>query len=182
MQTGGIVCLGEVFNPLSEPVEHIALEMLLLDETSEQVAWRMVTLEQRVLPAGDSAPYRVLFTAQERAARYILINAVRGSFFDKRTARFAVLNIQNQHGFKQDDRYLVAATLHNPNAQPVESIRLVVTLYNVEGDVIGYRVVELPQTLEAGKSLPVMVSVIAQENTQPSRHKLYVEALKPAAR
>ena len=75
-----------------------------------------------------------------------------------------------------DGRSVVSATLHNNTSDEAESVRVIVTLKDDEGHVVGYRVSSVTDYLAAGESVPVQLSIVAQGDVPEPAVEIVVEA------
>lgn len=156
----GILCLGSVENTSDQPVERVTVFVQLLRPNGMVLAEQTTTLEQTIIPAGASAPYRALFDADwEHFARaaILLRSADTARQVDE---RFVALLVEEESAEIVNGRYVVSATLRNPGPDNADAPRVVVTLYDTDGSVAGYRVFEAEAVLLAGESLPVRVEVM----------------------
>ena len=156
---GTLLCLGRVDNPLAFPVESVAVEVSLLQSDGSVSASESSTLEQTSIPAGSFAPYQAIFAADWDSfvsADASLISAEPGT-----VDRFVPLLIENLDGEQIDGRLIVSAVIDNPGGQDAELLRAIITLTDVFGQVIGYRVVSFDTglILNAGERLPLRVEV-----------------------
>jgi len=60
----GILCLGSVQNPTDSTLTHIVVEVDILSTDGTPLGTAHTTLPQRVLPPGEHAPYRALFSRE----------------------------------------------------------------------------------------------------------------------
>lgn len=70
LPTGGFCLLGEVFNPLADAVERVAVEAALLDADEGVVALAQAATLLEVIPPGESAAFAALFPDAPPFAKY----------------------------------------------------------------------------------------------------------------
>jgi hypothetical protein len=171
-----VLCLGAVENTLDHPIEQVKLVTQILGADGSVIAAQPVDVEQSVIGVGMSAPYRAEFN--------VPINEVAGAEAQLQRAdttlnvnqRYMALDAQQQESSSDNGRTVVTATLHNSTETSAQDIRLIATLRNGDGAVIGYRVMDVPDTLAAGDNLPIRVEVVAQVAEAKPNVTLYVEA------
>jgi len=176
MPTRSLLCLGSVVNTLDQPVEHTTVSVQLLHSDGTILLERETNIEQTIIPPGQSAPYRVLFTSGWEG--YTGVVAILRSADPAQNVgeRFIAPVIENEERAMENGYYLISATLRNPDAQPLQSLRIIVTLYSHGRRVVGYRVLQLDSPLSGGASLPLRVAVVPQVTGEALTHTLYVEA------
>lgn len=170
-----VTCLGEIPNTLSIPLERIVIAVQLrnADGTEEIIA----AIEQRILPLGGTAPYRAQFPANPERGNYsvgaVLISADEAKNIDQ---RFVLLQVSEESALYESGRYIVAARVRNADNVSAVAVRATLTVRGGDGHVLGYRVVQILDTLPAGADAPVRVEVMPQTSSEVITHTLYVEA------
>jgi LysM repeat protein len=156
---GGIMCLGSIENTSDQAVERVTVFVQLLRPNGMVLAEQTTSLEQTIVPAGETAPYRALFDAEwEHFARAAVL--LRSADTARQVEeRFVALSIEGEGAEIVNGRYVVTATLRNPGPNNAVSPRVIATLYDVDGNISGYRVFEADAGLLAGESLAVRVEV-----------------------
>jgi LysM repeat protein len=174
--TETLLCLGQVNNTLDQPVERIGLVVQLVQSDGTQLAEMETATEQIVIPSGQTAPYRAVFADGWQS--YAGVTAVLQSADPAHQVneRFISPVIEDEQGALNSGRYVVSAMVRNPDQETADEMRLVVTLLNDSQQVVGYRVVQMDDSLPGGASLPIRVEVIPQTDDATLTHTLYVEA------
>lgn len=171
--TNQIICLGSVVNQLSNPLEHIVVSVRLLRQDGSALAENQVALEQRNILPGERAPYRLSFTASTEdysSALALLLRAESGE------SDLISVMIEAQQRTHIDDHYRITGTLYNAESKPLQLFRAVAILHNHDGQITGYRVVQLDQLMAAGARAPFQIAIIPQLPGEIAAHTLYVEA------
>ncbi|MEO8397230.1 MAG: hypothetical protein ABI700_29815 [Chloroflexota bacterium] len=173
---GNLLCLGQVENPFPFPVEHVALEVRLLQADGSVYRSERSTLEQTAIQSNSFAPYQAAFEADETefaTADADLVSAETGV-----QDRFVMLLIEDVKGQAIDGQRVVSAVIYNPGPQNAELLRAFVTLLDNLGRVIGYRVVTFDSgtILPAGAHMPLEIEVTPQISDATPDYILYVEA------
>jgi len=171
--TDGIICLGRILNTQNRGVERVNLLLQLVRSDGSLLAEGSAGVEQNFIPAGGSAPYRALFKAEWReyagAAAWLQSAETR---LDG-VSPYMLLDIHDQQAQMLHGQYLVSATLHNSESQNARHLQAILTVEDVSGQIIAYRVLPLDGELAAGADLAFQISVMA---AAPVTHTLYVEA------
>jgi LysM repeat protein len=166
IQTGSLLCLGQIDNVLDEAVERVRVDVQLLAADGTLLAARAVDLDQRIIPPGKAAPYRVQFAPGDEtdAGREVAASAslLRADAAAQVGQRFVELEVVDEGGAMSDGTYIVSATLVNSTELTADAIRLVVMLWDEQGRVTGYRVVQTGWSLAAGERRPLVVRVMPQ--------------------
>ncbi len=175
-QNTRLLCLGHVANTLAQPVESAVVTVQLYQADGTVLLEKTASVEQTLIPAGHSAPYRVLFLSGWEGYAGIVVVLRSAASAQRIDERFIAPVIEDEQGVMENGRYVVSATLHNADAQPAQALRIVVTLFGDSQQVVGYRVMQLQSALPAGASLPIHVVVVPQVASEVLTHTLYVEA------
>lgn len=177
---GGILCLGSVGNNRPYPTGRVALQVIIIDSNSQILRRAETTIEQRQIPRGQSAPYRVVFPAQGDyllAQRFsgVSVMVLRAERIEQEPRR-NLLEIGNDEGRFAGGRYTVSFDLYNParNGDSARFARIVATLFDREDRVLGYRIKEV-EAPAAGESRAVQIEIVPVTGAVPDRHTLYVE-------
>lgn len=173
---GSLICLGSVDNPLTFPVESVALEVRLIQDDGSIAHRARSTVEQSSIPSGSFAPYQATFEASSgdyARADAILISATRGA-----EDRFVLLLVQDVTGEALDGQIIVSATIYNPGPQNAEILRAFVTLLDSAQRVTGYRVFTFDEAepLAAGAQMPMRLELTPPVPDAAPEYALYVEA------
>lgn len=171
-----VLCLGLVDNTLDYPLEQVAVDVELVTADGSSVATQQVEIEQSVIPAGSSAPYRALFDEETNdavGARAWMTQAREAQGVD---ARFIMLDVEDDRLESVGGRYVISATLRNGNEEAAQDIRVIATLRDAAGNVLGYRVADVADNLDPGESAPIRLEIVTQPSGDTPSYSLYVEA------
>ena len=176
---GGILCLGRVDNTQSHPVERVKMLVTLFQGNGEVLRSGEAVIEQHFLLAGDSAPYRVLFPAGDDhtlSDRFggLTVTLLRAEDATQLVERAPGIQVTDERAEFTDGRYFAQAELLNVGPEEARIVRAVVTLYDDEGHMVGYRTVEI-HDLPAGETAPIAVTVVPVVVDIPLHHTLHVE-------
>ena len=173
-----LTCLGYLRNTSGAALSDISLMARYADGDGAGSAPASFSPAQPQLPAGGRAPYRLQMPdtrAQDAALEIALTNARRAP------ADSLELTLEDETGLYQPgaNAYQYQATLRNGSAASVNDIRLVVTLENEAGAVIGFRAAEWQIVLASGAALPVDMRITPLEAAAGMRHQAIALAHAP---
>ncbi len=171
-----VLCLGTVENTLDHPLEQVKLVAQIFRADGSTIDTQPIDVEQSVIPAGMSAPYRAEFGAAIGDVAGAEAQLQRADAALNVDQRYLSLEVQQQTSSSDHGRVIVTATLRNSGAVGAQDIRLIATLFDTSGAVIGYRVMDVPDTLAAGDRLPIRVEIVPQVMEPTPTVTLYVEA------
>ncbi len=176
--TMSLLCLGQLVNTLDEPVERVALVIQLLHADGRVLIEQSANTEQAIILPGQAAPYRVLFATGWKGYSRVVAVLRSADSAQQASERFIMPVIENESLSLENGHYIVSAIVRNPDAQTAQSLRVVVTLYDNNRRVVGYRVMQFDSPLAAGARLSIQVEVAPQVEVDGLRHTLYAEALR----
>lgn len=163
--TDSIVCLGEVKNTLTETLRQIALLANLLDVDGMVLDTQRVVIEQRAIPPGDTAPYRILFPPLPGQISSVSLDLIQVETSPRPPLS---LEFENQQETLSDGRYRVQIHLSDiPKDTP--DVQVVVTVYDDSGHIVGYRVAEIHHPDQG-----VQLDILPMIRDTALRHRVYV--------
>ena len=171
-----VTCLGFLRNRAREAFSNITLKARFTG--AEAVSQRQTTfsLEQRRVAAETAAPYRLQLPGSrlENAALEIEVVSAEPS-----APAGLELTLRNARGEYLDElnRYHFSATVKNDSGQPAKDIRLIVTLTNAEGELVGFRAADTPDSLPIGEEVDVDLAITPLETSTAFSHHITLEAL-----
>lgn len=173
-----LTCLGYLRNITESDVADISLQARYSGAEGVQSGTASLSLEQSQLPAGGRAPYRLQLPnlrSEGVALEIGLVSAQPGR------VNSLALSVEEEtsHYQPETNNYRYQATLRNKSAFAVSDIRLIVTLENEDGAVIGFRAADWQTELSSGATLPVELAITPFEAAVSMRHQ--VIALAQAA-
>jgi LysM repeat protein len=179
--TDQILCLGQVTNPLNEAVQRVSLMVSLVRADGSLLAVGETSVEQNIIPPNGTAPYRVLLKANWRDYAGVVVLLESADHALRALERYIKLDVVDQQRQLPDGRLWISAQIHNPDLQAAQVYRVIVTLSDADGNITGYRVIQLNRLLTADESLPLEFGVIPQVRGTTARHTLYIEAERATA-
>ena len=177
--TPQVTCLGLIGNGGETAISDVTLNARFTDGAGASLGENSFSLEQRQIAAGTSAPYRLQLpdALAEPAALEIALLDARSA-----TAPALELTLDDVVGvyLPAAAQYHLTATLRNTGEVAAAEIRLIVTLENAEGALIGYRAYDVQEALPRGEQRTLDLYLTPLETAAVMRHHVLVEAI-PAA-
>jgi LysM repeat protein len=136
---GGVQCMGEVVNTSPAPVSNLQVAVTLLagDGTSLLTGYTLAAADY--LAPDKRAPFSFLFTEPPEGIAEASAQLLRGEEVSAITSRFVPLDVLDTQGGYSGPQYRVRGTIANNYSQTLGRITVVVTIYDAEQRVIGYR-------------------------------------------
>ncbi len=176
-----ITCLGRLSNQTDGNVGDITLQARYMDVNGALQGQELFTLEQRRVNRNDVAAYRINVPNARLETRYLEIQVAAARLSAQPSLALDMTDMQGS--YRQDDnRYLFTAQLENATAFDATDARLIVTLENNEGVIIGYRAFDLPGDIPSGARLPIRLSIVPLEATANIRYRAVLHALPSSSR
>jgi LysM repeat protein len=173
--TGGILCMGLVTNTTSSSIGRVNVDIRLFHRDNSLLDEGLAGVEQSMIPAGAAAPYSLLFKAEWSGYGGVMVSLSSADLALADGQPIIELPILNQHHSFEGGVYEVIATLGNPGNKTARLTRAVLTLWDANGYLTGYRVMTLGGQVEAGGTVSLQINAVAQHGV-PYRHNLFVEA------
>lgn len=172
--TGNILCMGLVTNTTTLTIGRVNVDVRLYHRDSSLLDEASAGIEQSLIPAGATAPYSLLFKTDWSGyggAAVSLVSADVALVDDSYVVELPVLD--ERHSFR-GGVYTVYATLHNPGNVSAQVRRAVLTLWDANGNLTGYRVMLLNRQIEAGGLIDLQVDAVSRTG-DAIRHSLFIE-------
>lgn len=151
----GLICLGQVMNQGLQSLRDVRLLVRSGSQT------RTVSTEQRIIPSGTTAPYRVQFAAVTST-----ISATLDSY-TLSDAPLPAVTLSHERGIYRPDNigygfYDYRASLIVGDHSITSPWQVTVTLLDEEQRVVGYRVLDSTAPLLADRTYPIHLEIIPQ--------------------
>jgi murein DD-endopeptidase MepM/ murein hydrolase activator NlpD len=163
---GSVWVLGEVFNSTDQPIENVQVRVALLDAAGQELASDAPFVALDAAPPGGRAPFSVLFSSPPDGVidfQAYVVRADQAYNFDSRYASLQVSEVQTRTVGSQ---YGVSGKVSNTGASNAAGAHVVITLYDEQGRVTGFRQFVLPdEQLAAGGSTPFDLLVSPDPST-----------------
>ncbi len=174
---GSLEVLGEVYNPGPQTLGSVQLQVSLLDQSDQVLIAVPFYVSQEVIPPGQSAPFRLLFTDPPAAYAKYSISTLRGESVDP-TARFAQMKVTRVDAVPNGAQYRVYGEATNVDTVNATDVRLIVTTYDPDRRVVGYREQVLTQGTLAPNAVQPFDLSIASSGPSVTSYSVVVLALK----
>jgi LysM repeat protein len=171
--TDSLVCMGRIYNTQKYTVQRVDVRVQLLRADGSILAERDTILDQNTIPPGGSAPYSARFKAEWQ--NYTTTATLQRVDMPPET-QFVPLIIENETIQQADGRYTVAATLYNSSPYITEPPRLILTLLDDSGRVVGYRTFGATSGLDPEARQIIQIEAVSQVRSAKLTHTLYAEA------
>lgn len=176
-QQNQVTCLGYVNNEHEQNLADVTLRASINGTRQINTKLTLLSLEQRVIPAGELAPYRIQFARQllEEASLQIGLESAR--FVEENHLRMQWQEMLGTYDANHN-LYQFAGVIQNLTAVSATQMRLIVTLENSRSEIIGYRAIEMFDDLPSGESRAIELSITPLETTMEIRHRVTIEAFQ----
>jgi LysM repeat protein len=156
---GSLDILGEVFNPGPASIGNVKVLVTLQDGDGNALQNAIAVTALDAVPANQASPFRVLFTDPPQAYAQFKVQPLRGEAVDAAGGP-AVLQVNNLDGKPDGVQFRVTGEIVNAGANPVNGVRLLLTVYDNERRVVGYRFIPIgDQPLAPNTPLPFDASL-----------------------
>ncbi len=161
MPPGGIWALGEVYNPGSDPVSEVVVQVSLFDAEGELLASEAAFPQLDVVPPRGAVSFAILFDSPPRQFVQYQALVLAGVPTSPNTRYYLDLLASDVQGQASDaSRYRITGDLQNVGPSDVEALRLLVTAYDDEDHVIAVRQINLPvSVLRSAATTPFEVEL-----------------------
>jgi hypothetical protein len=157
----------------------VQLQISLLDQADQTLLVVPFLTALQVIPAGQSTPFRLLFTDPPATYAKFSITPLRGESVDP-ASRYAQIKVAKTTGAPSGSQYRVTGELTNTDKVNATKVRVIVTTYDAEKRVIGYRdVVVAEGPLAPNAVQPFDITLASSTNTVGS-FGVMAEALQAA--
>ncbi len=147
---GGVWCMGEVVNTTAAPVTNMQVQVTLLAADGTPLVSSVALAAADYLAPDARAPFAVLFKTPPAGYTEARVTLLRGETVSAITAGFTPLDVMQTAGVVSGPQYRVTGQLLNASGAGVRRVTVVVTLYDREGKVNGFRQL----TFDGNKVLP----------------------------
>jgi LysM repeat protein len=157
---GSLWCLGEVVNGGATSLENVQLRVTLHSSVGEELVGGNVSTALDLIPSGGRAPFGILFASPPASFDRFLVTPVRAEASDEPANRYATLEMTQAEAGPVGPLFEVTGSVTNPGQRTVTSVTIVVTTYDTEGQVTGFRQARLADDLSPGGDTEFSVSLM----------------------
>ena len=175
---GSLECLGEVFNPGPNALTSVQLQITLLDKNNQALLQTAFYVALEVVQPAQASPFRVLFTDPPPTFEKFEVKALRGELVDPKN-RFTQMRITRRDGKQEGAGFKVTGEAQNTDTVAATRSRIIVTTYDANRLVIGYRFLPLSETSIAPKATISFEMSLLSAAPTVADFSVSVEALRP---
>lgn len=172
---GSLWCLGEIVNGTPSSLENVQLRVALYNAAGEELLAGTVSSALDLIPPGGRAPFGILFASPPESFDRFLVTPVRAEASSEPAGRYARLEISQTEAGPAGSLFEVTGRVSNPGQFAVTAVMVVVTTYDAEGQVTGFRQARLPDDLPPGADSAFSVSLMPNEDL-PDSYNVAVQA------
>lgn len=146
---GSLWGIGEVANTTDVALTNVQVKVMLFDSSGELVVEEDTFVAAELIPPGESSPFGLLFTTVPNWASYQM-TVVRADQAGGLAEAYVPILVSEVSGTPVEAQFKVGGTVkHDGSGQATRSIDIVVTTYDADGVVTGFR----EQTLNLDEGL-----------------------------
>ena len=170
-----LTCFGYLYNRAKSAISDISLAARFSTGEEAPDTPSIFSLEQARVPAGGKAPYRLNIPDPKSDRATIEISLESRSVALETGPRLVIEDLSAEY---QQVVYRLRGLLRNESDSAAEHIRLIVTLEDEAGTIIGYRAIDLSGALAGKESRAIDVSVTPLEHVAEIRHRVTAQAIR----
>jgi LysM repeat protein len=136
---GSIWILGEIANPSGASLENTQVRAALLDESGAEVAVGTAFTALDVIPNGGKSPFGVLFQSPPNNAVSFSVTAIRAEASTEPGGRYMPITVASRQSALDELQFNVTGSIVNEGNFNAAAVSIVLTTYDTEGRVTGYR-------------------------------------------
>jgi LysM repeat protein len=171
---GSLWCLGEVVNSTESSLENVELRLGLYGAAGEELASGKMSAALDLIPPGERAPFGILFASPPVSFDQFRVLPVRAEASGEPANRYALLEFAETEAGLVGPLFEVKGSVANPGPAAVTAVMVVVTTYDAEGLVTGFRQARLPDDVLPGASVEFSVSLMPNGD-QPAGYHVAVQ-------
>lgn len=156
---GSLWGLGEVANTTTTPLTNVQVRVVLFDGGGQVVAEADTFVAADLIPPGERSPFGILFTSPPNWDSY-QVTILRADSAGALADAYVPISVTEVDGRPSESQFEVSGTVeHVGVGQGARSIDVIVTTYDTEGAVTGFRqhTIELDGILTSGGTAPFTV-------------------------
>lgn len=171
---GSLWCLGEVVNATQTSLENVRLRVTLRDGTGQELVSEEIHSALDLITTGQRAPFGILFASPPEDFEQSSASQIRAEVSSEPASRYASLEVTKVEAGPSGSLFEVTGSIVNLKQQPVTSVMVVVTTYDSDGMVTGFRQSRLPEELPANGSIDFAVSLMPYSGV-PANYAIAVQ-------
>jgi LysM repeat protein len=154
---GSLWCLGEIVNSTDFTLTNVQVHVMLFDAAGEPLTEADAFAAADLIPPGERSPFGILFTTPPPDWANSQVTIVRGEAAGALADSYIPIAVTEVQGQPSGSQFQVNGAVQNTSAeQAADSVSVVVTTYDAQGLVTGFRrgKVELEGALAPGATAP----------------------------
>jgi LysM repeat protein len=167
---GSLWCLGEVVNSTASSLENVGLRVALYNAAGEELMGGNASAALDLIHPGGRAPFGILFFSPPASFDQFRVTPVRAEASGEEASRYVTLELARTEAGPVGSLFEVNGSVTNPGQSTATSVMVVVTTYDAEGLVTGFRQAKLPHDLPPGASAEFSVSLMPNNGLPASYH------------
>lgn len=171
---GSLWCLGEIINSTESSLENVELRLVLYNAAGEELAGGSMSAALDLIPPGERAPFGILFASPPASFDQFRVTPVRAEASGEPASRYAALELTGTEAGLVGPLFQVSGSVTNPGQLTVTAVTVVVTTYDTQGLVTGFRQARLPDDLPPGASTQFSISLMPNDG-QPAGYHIAVQ-------
>jgi len=137
---GSLWCLGEIVNTTASSLTNVQVRVALFDAAGQPLTQADAFAAASVIPPGERSPFGILFTSPPAAPANPQVTILRGEDAGALTASYVPMAVTQVQAQPSGSQMQVTGTVQNTSAdQATASVYVIVTTYDAQGLVTGYR-------------------------------------------
>ena len=169
-----ITCLGYLRNLTENVLSDLRLRVRFRGPDGNLQGETQFSPEQRRIEAADLAPYRLEVPASRLETAVLELEVVEASVAKSDSIELSLRDVTGDYQ-RSENSYRLTGRLVNEGAEAARDIRLLVTLEDGEGAIVGYRAVDIEQELPSGGTMPLDISLTPLTHAGSVRHRVSVQ-------
>jgi LysM repeat protein len=157
---GSLWCLGEVENTSGRALERVQVEVSLQDGEDRVLTRESAFVALGIVPQGGKAPFAILFANPPVSFAKYQALPLSGEAVTFAGNCYFDLIISEQQGEPKEHYFTVEGLVENIGQANVETATVLVTAYDAQGRVTGFRQADLENAPAAGESSPFQVNLL----------------------
>lgn len=158
---GSLWCLGEVVNTTDVPLTNVRVRLMLYDAAGQSMTEAEADAAADLLPPGERAPFAFLFTGPPAGWASYQVTVVRGEAAGALADLYVPIVVTEVTGQPTGRQFQVSGTAQNASTdRAAGSLTVIVTTYDAQGLVTGFRQAELPLAGNLGPGITVPFNLL----------------------
>lgn len=157
---GSLWCLGEVVNSTDAALENVEVRLTLHGDAGQELMGGVAQAALDLIRPGERAPFGIIFTSPPESFDRPLVVPIRAESSSDPGSRYATLELSAVQASMVGSLFEVTGSVTNPGQLAAGSVMIVVTTYDDQGIVTGFRQTRLPDALAPGATTDFAISLM----------------------